>query len=235
MVGFSLVYCAHVVEHAHTNRDFRCLRTDASCPKAIACERLEPLHRWESRRENRAARWDVDILTRHQRRAYLLWSSHSSSGELYSLPFFLVVQLEARVVDDQMQGLTAVLCGRDHLQLLGAVGRTQTGESEVPLTLCETLRRPQWQTETCLRPRQHPACDVYTDEWLTALARRECSRVRLYILIDPHHHIPSPEQPRVVVQPVPSAVHALRLTCLAFVLAASLRPKDENPQNPTRS
>jgi len=34
----------HAVEHAHADRDFGCLRTDASRPQAIARERLEPVH-----------------------------------------------------------------------------------------------------------------------------------------------------------------------------------------------
>ena len=34
----------HAVEHAHADRDFGCLRTDASRPQAIARERPEPAH-----------------------------------------------------------------------------------------------------------------------------------------------------------------------------------------------
>src|ERR1700712_2597717 len=93
----------------------------------------------------------------------------------------------------------------------------------------EALKRSQRKAVHLFEPEQHLNHRVRVGVRPAAFGQPRLSRFQ-YALLDPHRHVASRDQARVVLRPVPDTVFPLGLTRLVFVLAHLLGKNRESTQ-----
>ncbi|EEF24967.1 conserved hypothetical protein [Ricinus communis] len=124
-----------------------------------------------------------------------------------------------------MQRLAVADRGQRDLQLLRATAQCrvvryrQPGEAKCAQTLRETLQRPQRQAKHLFQPQQHLNHCVSINAWPATSGRTLPGHVRQDACVNPHGHIASRDQARVVLSPIPDSINPFGLLAIAIVFA----------------